>query len=415
MASMEMLLSFVLVLALVSFCGGAGLKARFQAVFGAPAVPYTIHDKFKSLAELKTALHKTSLESCNLIVAVDFTKSNEWTGQRSYNGRNLHHAALPGGPANHYETALGLCAALSEFDEDGLIPAYGFGDATTKARDVFSFLPDDAPCAGLDEVLQRYRELAPRVSLNGGTSFAPAIRKACALIAKGDSPSYHILLLVCDGQVSDECRAETVRAIVEASTFPLSIVCVGVGDGPWEEMERFDDDIPARRFDNFQFVPLVKTMAEARRSGVPQAEAFALAALMEVPEGFASIKKLGLLSRPRAPAPPIVRTLEPPVPCIAAGSGGGAPRAAVAAPRAATPRAAAAAPVAAAAAGAPRAAPPAAAPPGAPECAICMDRRVDRIFPCGHPICGACEGGLARPRLCHVCRAPAPRSMLLFL
>lgn len=97
---------------------------------------------------------------------------------------------------------------------------------------------------------------------------------------------FHILVIIADGQMEDE--AATVSAIVEASKLPLSIVLVGVGDGPWDVMEQFDDHIRGREFDNFQFVDF-HSIREARN---PEA-AFALAALMEVPLQYQAMMELG--------------------------------------------------------------------------------------------------------------------------
>jgi len=140
--------------------------------------------------------------------------------------------------------------------------------------------------------------------LAGPTSFAPLIRQAVKLVR--ETNEYHILLIVADGQVTRDRVQETMAAIVEASHYALSIVMVGVGDGPWGLMDRFDDDLPERRFDNFQFVDFHKVFdkypAERRET------AFATHALMEVPDQYRAVKRLRLLqdgrSMPSFKAPP---------------------------------------------------------------------------------------------------------------
>jgi len=141
-------------------------------------------------------------------------------------------------------------------------------------------------------VLERYTEVAQQVVLAGPTSFAPVIRQAIKIVRA--EKSYHILVIVADGQVTDASPSgETARAIIEASDYPLSIVVVGVGDGPWDAMECYDDELPQRRFDNFQFVDFNKI-----KSGPAHDAQFALHALMEIPDQYKFIKENGLLSSP---------------------------------------------------------------------------------------------------------------------
>jgi len=176
-------------------------------------------------------------------------------------------------------------------DEDEEIPSFGFGDVKTKDHSLFPFKPDGEPCQGLDEVLSLYRHHAATVKMSGPTSFAPAIREALRIIQLHGG--YHVLIIVADGQVTDE--QETTEAIVEASKQPLSIVVVGVGDGPWACMEEFDDHLPSREFDNFQFVPF----EEIKASAPPERfdAALALACLQELPDQYKALREQGKLRR----------------------------------------------------------------------------------------------------------------------
>uniref|UniRef100_A0A2P2KTL7 E3 ubiquitin-protein ligase RGLG2-like n=2 Tax=Rhizophora mucronata TaxID=61149 RepID=A0A2P2KTL7_RHIMU len=82
------------------------------------------------------------------------------------------------------------------------------------------------------------------------------------------------------------------------SEYPLSIILVGVGDGPWDMMKEFDDNIPARAFDNFQFVNFTEIMSKRMKRSRKEAE-FALAALMEIPPQYKATMELNILGATR--------------------------------------------------------------------------------------------------------------------
>ena len=248
---------------------------------------YFITDKFSTYEELEQGLRKAGIEACQLIVGVDFTKSNEWQGEGVYTEKNLH-SMLP--YPNPYQQVLQImCNSLASFDDDGLIPSYGFGDVRTIDKFVFSFAAHqngvEAPCFRLEGVLQAYNSIISNIKMSGPTTFAPLIYKAIEIVKI--SKQYHILLIICDGGISAECEKQTISAIVEASKYPLSIVCIGVGKGPWDMMEYFDDKIMGGKFDNFQFVNFHKMMHQCENVEVE----FAKNALMEIPEQYDFIKK----------------------------------------------------------------------------------------------------------------------------
>ncbi|KAL0353363.1 UNVERIFIED_CONTAM: E3 ubiquitin-protein ligase RGLG4 [Sesamum angustifolium] len=291
-----------------------------------------IPDNFTSVDQVTAALRESGLESSNLILGIDFTKSNEWTGWCFIQQPCLHAV---GDTPNPYEKAISIIGkTLAPFDEDNLIPCFGFGDATTHDQEVFSFHSDHSPCHGFEEVLACYRRIETiDFSLAnftfsqghglflGPTSYGPVVDAAVDIVERSGG-QYHVLVIIADGQVTRSVNTsdaelspqeeKTINSIVNASLHPLSIILVGVGDGPWEDMKRFDDKIPARELDNFQFVNFTDIMSKHTSSSAKEA-AFALAALMEIPIQYRAAKEFGLLGCVTGKAKKIVPR-PPPVP-----------------------------------------------------------------------------------------------------
>eukprot|EP01103_Thecamoeba_quadrilineata_P014946 TRINITY_DN4581_c0_g1_i1.p1 TRINITY_DN4581_c0_g1~~TRINITY_DN4581_c0_g1_i1.p1 ORF type:complete len:300 (+),score=58.61 TRINITY_DN4581_c0_g1_i1:12-911(+) len=257
------------------------LKAKFRP----------IPNQYENIEQVQEALRTAGLRTSNLILGIDYSASNVYKGQLSFAGKSLHDVNEYPSQLNPYQQVISILGeTLEPFDEDHMIPAYGFGDSTTTDRSVFSLFPDRSQVP-FKEVLTRYSEITPKIQMAGPTNFAPMIREAIKIC--NVQRTYHILVIIADGEVTS--KKETKAAIVEASNYPLSILLVGVGDGPWEMMKQFDNELPRRKFDNFQFVNFNDVLAHATRNFEPS---FALHALMEIPAQYMLIRDLGLIGTP---------------------------------------------------------------------------------------------------------------------
>lgn len=172
-------------------------------------------EHFHSLDEVATACKKAGLGKANLIIGVDFTASNEWQGRKTFNQQNLHK--IVGNKVyNPYQKVIYILGeTLKPFIDCDSIPSYGFGDVSTTDESVFPLKENH--CKNFEDILERYNTTTRKVTLGGPTSFAPIINKAIEIVKV--NVSYHILVIIADGQVNEE--SPTIEAIVEASKHPL--------------------------------------------------------------------------------------------------------------------------------------------------------------------------------------------------
>ena len=128
-----------------------------------------------------------------------------------------------------------------------------------------------------------------------GRGRVPAVRKAVELSRASGARELTICLVITSSEV--EARIATEAALKDASKHPVAIVVVGVGDGPFDDMARLDDDVGSRLFDNLKFVELEKVRAECERTGDALAQSLALACLSEIPKAVAACERLGYIGK----------------------------------------------------------------------------------------------------------------------
>eukprot|EP00042_Codosiga_hollandica_P043619 m.415668 g.415668 ORF g.415668 m.415668 type:complete len:556 (-) comp56603_c0_seq1:144-1811(-) len=237
----------------------------------------------------------------NTVIAVDFTGSNGDADDPT----SLHHYKPGSGTFNQYQQVISsVVSILSYYDTDRLFPSFGFGGKPHGSSVVshdFALNGNAANpyCAGVPGVLDAYASAITHVDLSGPTNFAPVILHAMAVAREARSRlSYLVLLIITDGEITD--MFETKKAIIEASTLPMSLIIVGVGPALFGMMNQLDADKGPLSHagktavrDIVQFVPF--------RDFVGRPEALAAAVLGEVPAQVVQYMKANKIDPPPRP------------------------------------------------------------------------------------------------------------------
>lgn len=284
----------------------------------APAVASLKRAKseYTNTSELEDALNKGSvLEDINIMLFVDFTASNKWTGKNSFNGKGLHDL---NGNTNHYLDTIESLRRFSKADQDGHMAVYTYGSGA--AGKCSGHVEYHGIHKSVDDVKKWYTEHSQKDSVQndmaGPTTLKYVLDEAHRVTQ--ETGRYHIVVVITDGDPTDNFKATDIAEVYEATRDPLSIVVIGVGDGEYNKetdlpefpfYEGLDDGdeskmgVPpgtiqeavrrkgAPKFDNLQFINLEKDILRGAEMSDELHERFFLKAFAEVPRQYELIKE----------------------------------------------------------------------------------------------------------------------------
>ena len=184
-----------------------------------------------------------------LFIGIDFTVSN---GGKSTQG-SLHYIdESDHTKMNPYQLVIKECGdILLDYDDDKLVPVYGFG-ADLRYPDMKSTgVSHSFPCSGkksqeevkgLEGIFEVYRYALEYITFSAPTHFAPLFRDILKLSkdrVKENPDNYSFFMIITDGEIHD--MEQTVSVLVDACELPISIVIVGVGKSSFAAMRQLDE------------------------------------------------------------------------------------------------------------------------------------------------------------------------------
>jgi Copine len=182
-----------------------------------------------------------------LFIGIDFTASNGLP----HNPASLHYINSNKTMMNPYQLVIKECGdILLDYDDDKLVPVYGFGADLGYPQMKTNGVSHSFPCTGIkgteevyhiQGIFDVYEYAHKHISFNGPTFFAPLFKDIIDLtrVRSFENPdNYNFFMIITDGEIHD--MVDTVECLVNACELPLSVVIIGVGDETFENMKRLD-------------------------------------------------------------------------------------------------------------------------------------------------------------------------------
>jgi len=243
-------------------------------------------------------------EDCQIVLAIDATGSND----HSPYGPNYHE--ISAGKRNPYEQVIQTSVSLLKQDRDSTVPLYFFG-STQANRNLETpgvLYAGDYPNEDTS-LLQAYRDSIKQQILDGPTDFRAIIRLVANNVRK--TGNYTVLIIITDGAINSEVE-QHIKLLQEISNLPLAITCIGIGQGDFKDMNRFDN-IPGRVIDNFQFTEMESVCKLEEMDA--KSRYFFYRSFMEVPRHYKKcLEVLKYQPKPNAEQVGRVATINPRVP-----------------------------------------------------------------------------------------------------
>ncbi|KAM7298287.1 putative copine [Ixodes scapularis] len=133
---------------------------------------------------------------------------------------------------------------ISQYDEEQLIPALGFGAKVPPSNMTQSLIflngADNPRCKGMQGVMEALRQSLERVTPTEPSELAPSLEYMTGLADNfRDSSKYYVVLVLTDGKL--DYTFKTVDSLIRASSTAMSVVMIGLSDEVprvFEELQR---------------------------------------------------------------------------------------------------------------------------------------------------------------------------------